>query len=70
MYDARDIQRFNENDDYARMFVEHGQYGKTFDNTKAFKVFHDAMSWRKTNNIYGKKKRSFLTISKQIDCIF
>lgn len=59
VYDPRDIQRFNENDDYAGMFVEHGQYGKTFDEKKALKVFHDAMSWRKANNIYDISTSAF-----------
>ena len=53
LYDPRDIQRFNENDDYAMMFVQHGQYGTTFDEKRALKIFNDAMVWRKQNNIYG-----------------
>ena len=54
LYDPRDIKRFNEVDGYAMMFVQHGQYGKTFDEKKALKQFHDAMNWRKQNNVYGK----------------
>ena len=53
-YDPRDIQRFNEVDEYALMFVQHGQYGKTFDEKKGFYHFHEAMIWRKQNNAYGK----------------
>lgn len=53
-YDARDIQRFNENDQYPIMFVQHGQYGKTFDDKKALRHFNEAMVWRKQNNVYGK----------------
>jgi hypothetical protein len=54
VYDPRDIQRFNEVDGYALMFIQHGQYGKTFDEKKALRIFHDAMIWRKQNNTYGK----------------
>ncbi len=36
------------------MFVQHGQYGKAFDEKKALRIFHDAMVWRKENNVYGK----------------
>jgi hypothetical protein len=53
-YDSRDIKRFNEVDEYVLMFIQHGQYGKTFDEKKALRQFHDAMVWRKQNNIYGK----------------
>jgi hypothetical protein len=36
------------------MFVEHEQYDKTFNEQAGFRTFHDAMSWRKQNNAYGK----------------
>ena len=53
-YDARDINRFHEVDEYTFMFIQHGQYGKTFDEQKSLRQFHDAMVWRKQNNVYGK----------------
>ena len=52
-YDARDIKRFNDIDDYASMFVQHLQYGKIFDEQKAFRIFHETMTWRKQNKVYG-----------------
>jgi hypothetical protein len=36
------------------MFIQHGQYGKTFDEKKALSHFHGAMIWRKQNKNYGK----------------
>jgi len=33
-YDPRDITRFNEVDEYATLFIQHSQYGKTFDEKK------------------------------------
>lgn len=54
LFDPRDIKRFNEVDGYAMMFVQHGQYGKAFDEKKALKQFQDAMTWRKQNNVYGR----------------
>lgn len=63
LYDPRDIQRFNENDGYAMMFVQHGQYENTFDEKRALKIFHEAMIWRKQNNIFG---RSFFLQSTTI----
>ncbi|CAF0896486.1 unnamed protein product [Adineta ricciae] len=51
-YDARDIKRFDDVDDYARMFIQHLQYGKTFDEQKAFRIFHETMTWRKQNKVY------------------
>jgi hypothetical protein len=36
------------------MFVQHGQYGKIFDEKKGLRQFHDAMVWRKQNDAYGK----------------
>jgi hypothetical protein len=54
LYNINDIQRFNEIDAYARMFIEHAQNGKTFDENKACRLFHDTMLWRQTNNVYGR----------------
>ncbi|CAF4227009.1 unnamed protein product [Rotaria socialis] len=51
-FDTNDIKRFNENDDYALMIIQHGQTAKTFDEPKALRCFHDTMIWRKQNNIY------------------
>lgn len=53
-FNANDIKRFNENDDYVLMIIQHGQTTKTFDEPKALRCFHDAMIWRKQHNIYGK----------------
>ncbi len=53
-YDPRDIQRFNEADGYTLMFIQHGQYGKTFDEKNALRHFHESMIWRKQKNVYGK----------------
>lgn len=54
LYDSRDIQRFNEIDEYALMFVQHGQLGTTFDETRALRVFNASMIWRRANRVYGK----------------
>jgi len=51
-YDPRDIKRFNEVDEHALMFVQHGQYGKKFDEKDALDTFHEAMKWRKQHNTY------------------
>jgi hypothetical protein len=48
------------------MFVQHGQYGKTFDEKKALRIFHDAMVWRKENNVYGKFTKDRSLFSNQI----
>ncbi|UJR26065.1 hypothetical protein I4U23_007411 [Adineta vaga] len=48
-YDARDIKRFNEIDEYALMFIQHMQYDKTFDEQKALRIFHEAMFQNYTN---------------------
>ncbi len=53
-FNENDIKRFNEVDGYTLMFIRHGQYGKTFDEQKAFRIFHDAMVWRKQNQTYGE----------------
>lgn len=53
-YDERDIKRFNEIDEYTLMFIQHGQFGKTFDEKHALHHFHEAMTWRKQNKVYGK----------------
>ncbi len=53
-YDERDIQRFNEEDEYTLMFIRHGQYGTTFNETRALQYFNESMTWRKENNVYGK----------------
>jgi hypothetical protein len=36
------------------MFIQHGQFGATFDQDRALRVFNGAMSWRKTNQVFGK----------------
>lgn len=53
IFNANDIKRFNEIDDYASMFIKHAKHGKAFDLKRAFRIFHDAMIWRKQSNIYG-----------------
>ncbi len=55
VYDARDIQRFNEVDGYTLMFIQHGQFGTSFDQDRALRVFDGSLSWRKRHNVYGKK---------------
>jgi hypothetical protein len=35
------------------MFIRHGQYGTTFNETKALQCFNESMSWRKKNEVYG-----------------
>ena len=57
-YDARDIERFRTVDEYATMFIQYGQYGKTFDEAKALQQFHDVMHWRQQNKAYGKRSRT------------
>jgi hypothetical protein len=52
-YDSRDIQRFNEIDEYTLMFIQHGQFGQSFDEDRALRIFNASMSWRKKHNIYG-----------------
>ena len=56
-FDARDLQRFNEIDAYTLMFIQHGQFGETFDEERAFRIFHGSMSWRKPQNVYGRRRR-------------
>lgn len=57
-FDANDIQRFNEVDDYVRMFIRHGQFQENFNSKRALHVFHDAMSWRKQNKVFGRRKEN------------
>ncbi|CAF0778453.1 unnamed protein product [Adineta steineri] len=52
LYDSRDLQRFNENDPYTLMFVQHGQFGTALDEGRALRVFNGAMSWRKRHNVF------------------
>ena len=52
-YDRRDIERFNQNDEYTLMFIQHGQYGSTFNEERALRLFDGAMKWRKQNQVYG-----------------
>ena len=52
-YDSRDLKRFNELDEYTLMFIQHGQHETVFNERKAFRYFHEAMTWRKQNNVYG-----------------
>jgi len=35
------------------MFIQHGQFGSTFDEDRALRIFNGAMSWRKEHNVYG-----------------
>jgi hypothetical protein len=57
VYDARDIQRFNEIDEYTLMFIQHGQFGTSFDQNRALGIFNGSMSWRKTHHVYGKQQQ-------------
>ncbi len=58
VYDARDIQRFNEIDAYTLMFIQHGQFNTNFDQDRALRTFNGSMSWRKRHNVYGKANLS------------
>ncbi|CAF1035704.1 unnamed protein product, partial [Didymodactylos carnosus] len=51
-YDHRDIQRFNEIDDYTNMFIQHAQFSEKFNEQRALEVFNLAMIWRKNNSVY------------------
>ena len=55
-YDPRDIQRFKEIDEYATMFIQHGQFQAEFDLDRALRIFHGAMTWRKRHHVYGKMR--------------
>jgi len=59
LYDARDIQRFNEIDDYTLMFIQHGQFGTSFDQERALRIFDGSMSWRKRHNVYDISTNEF-----------
>ncbi|CAF0887368.1 unnamed protein product [Adineta ricciae] len=57
--DARDLQRFNENDDYTLRFIQHGQHGTTFDQERALRLFKASMEWRKRHNVYDISTSEF-----------
>ncbi|UJR22873.1 hypothetical protein I4U23_025902 [Adineta vaga] len=59
LFDARDLQRFNENDEYTLMFIQHGQFGTTFDQDRALRVFNDSLAWRKRHNVYDISPSEF-----------
>ena len=48
------------------MFIQHGQFGKTFDQERALRVFDGSLSWRKRHNVYGKENLSMMSNVKQI----
>lgn len=58
LYDARDLERFNTNDAYTLMFIQHGQFGTTFNEGRALHCFNGSLSWRKTHNVFGKTTSS------------
>jgi hypothetical protein len=35
------------------MFIQHGQFGTSFDQERALRVFNGSLSWRKRHNVYG-----------------
>jgi len=35
------------------MFIQHGQFGQSFDEDRAFRIFNGSMSWRKKHHVYG-----------------
>jgi hypothetical protein len=35
------------------MFIQHGQFGLSFDEDRALRIFNSAMNWRKKHNVYG-----------------
>jgi hypothetical protein len=53
-FDIRDIERFSRVDEYATMFIQHGQFGTDFNQERALRVFQAAMSWRNTQRVYGR----------------
>ena len=53
-FDIRDLERFHRVDQYAAMFIQHGQFGSEFDQERALRVFQAAMRWRNTQNVYGR----------------
>lgn len=54
LYDPRDVQRFNDADEYATMFIQHGQLGATFDEQRALHVWNASLTWRKEQRVYGR----------------
>lgn len=53
VYDERDIERFNKNNEYTLMFIRHGQYEDKFNQIKSLQYFNESMIWRKENQVYG-----------------
>ncbi len=44
------------------MFIQHGQFGTSFNQDRALRIFDESLSWRKKQNVYGKNK--FLLMEK------
>jgi hypothetical protein len=42
------------------MFIQHGQFGASFDQDRALRVFNGSLSWRKRHHVYGKDNVSFV----------
>ncbi|CAF2867549.1 unnamed protein product, partial [Rotaria sp. Silwood2] len=59
IYDARDIERFNKIDEYTLMFIQHGQFGTSFNQDRALHIFDESMSWRKQHNVYDISTSAF-----------
>jgi hypothetical protein len=35
------------------MFIQHGQFGTSFDEDRALRIFNASMTWRKEHDVYG-----------------
>ncbi|CAF4870001.1 unnamed protein product [Rotaria sp. Silwood1] len=59
LYDTRDIERFNTIDPYTLMYIQHGQFGTSFNQERALNFFNGSMSWRKRHNVYDISTNEF-----------
>ncbi|CAF1345645.1 unnamed protein product [Rotaria magnacalcarata] len=59
LYDTRDLERFNTDDAYTLMFIQHGQFGTTFNEERALGCFDGSFSWRKRHNVYDISTNEF-----------
>jgi len=62
LFNADDLKRFNEVDEYTLMFIQHGQFGTSFNQDRALRVFEGSLSWRKRHNVFGKNELLKLSI--------
>jgi hypothetical protein len=47
------------------MFIQHGQFGTSFNQDRALRIFNASMRWRKNNNVYGINKAFDYAIIKR-----